>query len=82
MRIKLVVGELELLNSYDLNNRSKSGFNSFITTLQCRADDGTGEMDLDSEDLAKLCLYAKRGYKRRLQAIFQRPLSDKFDWDC
>ena len=80
MRIKLVVGELKKLNDYDLADRSKNGFYSFITMLQCRVNDETGELDLDSEDLAKISLYSQRGYRMRLQSIFQRSFGDKFDW--
>jgi hypothetical protein len=82
MRIRLVVGELKKLNEYDLADRSKNGFCSFITTLQCRVNDETGELDLASEDLAKMRLYSQHGYRMRLQSIFQRSFGDKFDWSA
>ncbi len=74
-----MVGDLKKLNEYDLTNRSRSRFHSFITTLQCRVNDSTGELDLDSEDLAKMRLHARQEHKKRLQLIFQRPLCDTFD---
>ena len=80
MRIKFVVGELKELSKYDHRKRSQNGFYSFITGIQWRVDDDTGEINLADEDLAKIALYSHRGYKKRLQRIFQRPMGYRFDW--
>jgi hypothetical protein len=82
MRIKFVVGELRGLNRYDHRLRSKNGFYAFIIAAQWRVNEETGELDLDDEDLRKISHYSRTGYKKRLQAIFQRPLGDKFDWSA
>jgi hypothetical protein len=80
MRIKLTVGELKRLNSYPDSFR-ETGFNAFLTTIRCRVDDDTGEVDLDDEDLAKITRYNHQGHKRKLQTIFKRPMGKRFDWD-
>jgi hypothetical protein len=80
MRIKFVVGELKELNHYNKTARPKNGFQSFIFSIQCRVDEDTGEVDLADDDLAKITLYGHRGYKKRPQKIFQRPMGARFDW--
>lgn len=82
MRIKFVVGELKELEKHNKTARPKNGFQSFIFSIQSRLDDGSGEMDLDSEDLSKIRLYSHVGYRKRLQKILQRPLGDRFDWSA
>jgi len=80
MRIKLVVGELKQLNEYPDSFR-ETGFYAFLTVIRYRVDDDNGEVDLDDEDLNNISRYSRRGHKRKLQAIFKRPMGDQFDWD-
>lgn len=79
MRIKFVVSELRAINRNSGLKRSRNGFHSFMVSLQGRVDNETGEIDLDDEDFAKIRLYSRTGYKKRLLAVFGRTLSRDFD---
>jgi hypothetical protein len=79
MKVKLVVGELRELQKYHNGKRSRNGFYSFMVALKWRIDDDTGELELDDEDFAKIRLYSRTGYKRRLLKVFERTLGSDFD---
>jgi hypothetical protein len=79
VKIKLVVSELRQLKKYSGSKRSRNGFYCFMTALQWRIDEDTGELELDDEDFAKLRLYSQNGYKKRLFTIFGRTLGDDFN---
>ena len=78
MRIGFVVGELKALEKYKSSKRSKNGFHSFMISVQYRVDDA-GHVDIDDEDFAKIRLYSRNGYKKRLLEIFGRNLGPDFD---
>ena len=79
MRVKFVIGELKGLEKYKPNLRSRNGFQSFMVGIRWRVDKETGEIDLDDEDFAKIRLYSRTGYKKKLFAVFRRTLGDDFE---
>lgn len=80
MKIKLTVGELEELQKQDPSTARDGGFQNFLVQLGYRVSVTTGELDLDSEDLARIHRYAfdykNGGWQNRLKKIFARTLGD------
>ena len=50
-----------------------------VDERQWRVDDATAEIGLDDKHVAKINLYSHRGYEKRLQRIFHRPIGNTFD---
>jgi hypothetical protein len=72
MKLKLTAKEWGELETYTLPGRN--GFENLMGQLRYRANQDSGEVELDDEDFRKLHLYANRRRKRKIAAVFGRPL--------
>ncbi len=79
MKIKLTVGEIKELDTYNISKKKKSGFEKLMVSFWCRLDHVTGEIDLDDLDFNNIERYAARGYRKELAAVFLRTLGGRLN---
>jgi hypothetical protein len=76
MIIKLTSGELAELLQYANRPFGQKNFYSFMAEACARTDEGTGEIDIDRDDLERIEGFKKQGYKKRIEKVFKRPVDD------
>jgi hypothetical protein len=83
MRIKLTVGEIELLNDRVGRLAGRGGFQNLLLYVRYRLDEQTGEVELPDLLLERIYRYAfayKNAYWRKtLRRFFRRTLGANLD---
>jgi len=83
IRVKLTIGEIEMLDLTDPSTKGDGGFQSLLTSLQDLLNEDTGEIVLAEELAERIRRYAFQynhgGWQKRLVDIFGRALGPGLD---
>lgn len=83
MRIKLTVGEIEMLRAHVPQGPARGGFQNLLLQVWFHLDETTGEVDLQGVLLERINRYAfaydSASWRKFLRRVFRRTLGTNLD---